>query len=253
MRYVALGDSSTEGLDDPDGNGRYRGWADRLAEHLARAQGSVLYANLAIRGRRTRQVLDEQLTPALAMRPDLCSAFVGTNDVIQKGFDVGRVRADLHALWGALRASGATVVSLTLPDVSEIIPFAKRLSPRIESYNEACRELAQELGVTLIDLARHPMATDVRIWSSDRLHANALGHTRIAAAIVHQLGISGVRDPWDAPLPPRDPATVVSRVRAELLWARDYLLPWVLRHARGRSSGDGISPKRPTLEPFTAR
>ena len=31
-RYVAIGDSTTEGLDDPDGAGGYRGWADRLAE-----------------------------------------------------------------------------------------------------------------------------------------------------------------------------------------------------------------------------
>ena len=70
-RYVAIGDSSTEGLEDPDGNGGYRGWADRLAEHIAEAQGSVLYANLGVRGRHTRQVREEQLGPALKMRPDV--------------------------------------------------------------------------------------------------------------------------------------------------------------------------------------
>src|SRR6185436_10937152 len=31
-RYVAIGDSSTEGLDDPRSAGGFRGWADRLAE-----------------------------------------------------------------------------------------------------------------------------------------------------------------------------------------------------------------------------
>jgi lysophospholipase L1-like esterase len=38
-RYVALGDSFTEGLSDPDPErpGGYRGWADRLAGHLAAA------------------------------------------------------------------------------------------------------------------------------------------------------------------------------------------------------------------------
>ena len=50
-RYVAIGDSSTEGLEDPDGHGGYRGWADRLAQHIADAQDEPLeYANLAIRG-----------------------------------------------------------------------------------------------------------------------------------------------------------------------------------------------------------
>ena len=33
-RYVAIGDSTTEGLEDPDGQGGYRGWANRFAEHL---------------------------------------------------------------------------------------------------------------------------------------------------------------------------------------------------------------------------
>ena len=70
-RYVALGDSSTEGLDDPDGRGGYRGWSDRLGERIARAQGSLLYANLAVRGRTAREVREEQLEQGLALRPDL--------------------------------------------------------------------------------------------------------------------------------------------------------------------------------------
>jgi hypothetical protein len=28
-------------------------------------------------------------------------------------------------------------------------------------------------------------------------------------------------------------------------WARDYLVPWVLRRVRHQSSGDGVSAKRP--------
>lgn len=60
-RYVALGDSTVEGLDDPDGRGGYRGWANRLAERIATEPGELLYANLAVRGRKTREVLEEQL------------------------------------------------------------------------------------------------------------------------------------------------------------------------------------------------
>ncbi len=50
-RYVAIGDSSTEGLQDPDGAGGYHGWANRLAERVAQAQGGLLYANLGVRGK----------------------------------------------------------------------------------------------------------------------------------------------------------------------------------------------------------
>jgi lysophospholipase L1-like esterase len=71
-RYVAIGDSSTEGLEDPDGEGGYRGWADRLAQHVADGQNEPLeYANLAIRGMRMKEIRTGQLDDALAMRPDL--------------------------------------------------------------------------------------------------------------------------------------------------------------------------------------
>jgi lysophospholipase L1-like esterase len=46
-RYIALGDSFTEGLSDPDPDrpGEFRGWADRLAQHLAAAtEHDVEYA-----------------------------------------------------------------------------------------------------------------------------------------------------------------------------------------------------------------
>jgi lysophospholipase L1-like esterase len=251
-RYVAIGDSSTEGLEDPDpsGSGRHRGWADRLAEHIARAQKEpLLYANLAIRGRKTRQVLEEQLPVALSMEPDLVSAFVGTNDAIQAKFDPEQVGADLRAMWGALRATGATVVSLTLPDLSAVIPFGKHLSSRVADLNRVTREAAKATGVILVDLADHPIATDPRIWHTDRLHANAIGHERIAAAIAHELRIPGVKQDFDSPLPSGTPASVTDRMMAEALWARDYLLPWVGRRITGRSSGDGITPKRPVLAP----
>ncbi|HEX5043783.1 MAG TPA: SGNH/GDSL hydrolase family protein [Candidatus Polarisedimenticolaceae bacterium] len=105
-RYVALGDSSTEGLEDPAPNGHHCGWADRFAQHVARAQEApLLYANLAIRGRKTRQILEEQLEPALAMRPDLAT---GTNDLIRRHFDLSSVIADLRRLHLSLRGQGAT-------------------------------------------------------------------------------------------------------------------------------------------------
>src|SRR5688572_17824734 len=58
-RFVALGDSFTEGVGDDDlsSPNAVRGWADRVAEQLARARPGLAYANLAIRGRLLPQVL----------------------------------------------------------------------------------------------------------------------------------------------------------------------------------------------------
>ena len=120
-RYVAIGDSSTEGLDDPDGQGGYRGWANRLAETVATTQCSpLLYANLAIRGSSTRRIRDEQLEQAAALRPDLVTLFSGTNDVVAVRFDAGAVARDVELMQRRLIGDGAMVVGFTLPDLSSV-------------------------------------------------------------------------------------------------------------------------------------
>src|SRR5712691_9295456 len=59
--FVAIGDSFTEGLDDPDPGGGFRGWADRVAGALSAQRPGFRYANLAIRGKLLTQVVAEQL------------------------------------------------------------------------------------------------------------------------------------------------------------------------------------------------
>jgi lysophospholipase L1-like esterase len=249
-RYVALGDSSTEGLEDPAPDGRHRGWADRLAQHVARAQAEpLLYANLAVRGRRTRQILDEQLPPALAMRPDLATVFSGTNDLMRSTLDLDAVLGDLRRLHLVLRDQGATVLTFTMPDLGAVAPFARRVSPRLWAFNSAVRELCAETGTLLLDLAQYPVACDRRFWHADRLHANAEGHRRIADGLAHLLGLPGFGVGWSEPLPSDAPTTRLHRAMDEARWMTGYLAPWMLRRLLGRSSGDGIVPKRPTLSP----
>lgn len=249
-RYVAIGDSSTEGLDDPDGAGGYRGWADRLAAHVAAAQREpLLYANLAVRGKKTREIRDEQLASALAMRPDLATVFTGTNDLIRRRVDLDAVAADIVAMQRALRDAGATVLTITMPDLADVIPGAARLRARLERFNADVRAACAATGTLCIDLALHSVASDPRLWSEDRLHANTLGHTRIAAGLAQALGLPGFDDTWTAPLPPRAREPLVVRAAGEIRWAARYLTPWLWRRVTGQSSGDGIVPKRPTLAP----
>jgi lysophospholipase L1-like esterase len=249
-RYVAIGDSSTEGLDDPDGHGGYRGWANRLAETISAAQGSLLYANLGIRGRSTRRIREEQLDRAAAMQPDLVTLFSGTNDVVELRFDADRLARDVEHMQRTLIAGGATVLTFTLPDLTPVLPLARPIRGRIRLLNETLRRVSRSTGAILADLATHPVASDPRLWSPDRLHANALGHTRIAAALAHALGLPGTDETWSQPLPPQDRPTMLERWRAEMRWGRRYFLPWAWQHLWGSSAGDGLRPKRPTLEPM---
>jgi len=247
-RYVAIGDSSTEGLDDPDGTGRHRGWADRFAAHVAGAQPEpLLYANLAVRGLKTREILETQLERALAMRPDLATVFAGTNDIIRRRVDPDAVAADLRTMHRAFHEVGATVLTITMPDLSRVIPGAGRLRPRLEAINAATRAICAETGSLCADLTRYPGAEDPRFWSDDRLHANALGHARIAEGLAHRLGLPGFNDSWAVPLPPIPRASMATRLAAELRWMQRHLLPWLWRHATDRSSSDGITAKRPEL------
>jgi lysophospholipase L1-like esterase len=248
-RYVAIGDSSTEGWIDPDGQGGFRGWANRLAEHLARAQGRVLYANLGVRGKRTRQIRHEQLPAALGARPDLVTLFSGTNDVLTRRFDADALGRDVEAMHRELIGAGATLLTFTLPDLTPLMPIGRLVASRIRALNEVLQAVARTTGATLVDFAAHPVASDARLWNEDRLHANALGHERIAAALAHALGIPGADGSWSDPLPLTPPPGAGEWLRRELRWTRRHLAPWIWRHARGRSSGDRVLPKRPTLAP----
>lgn len=250
-RYVAIGDSSTEGLDDPDGHGGYRGWANRLAEKIAAAQGPLLYANLAVRGLSTRRIRDEQLAPALAMKPDLVTLFSGTNDVVRPRFDADTVARDVVEMQRALISAGATVLGFTLPDLSQVLPLARPIAGRVRDLNEALRAASAASGAILVDFAAHAVGSDPRLWSPDRLHANSAGHARIAEALAHALHLPDTNLDWSAPLPPALRPTLGPRLRAEVAWGRAYFLPWVWRHLRGRSSGDGVTAKRPRLEPIS--
>ena len=247
-RYVALGDSTTEGMDDPRTDGTYRGWADRLAERLAVENPDLLYANLAVRGRRIHQVRDEQLAPALALRPDFATVVAGLNDLLRRHYDPDATAGHLEAMLRALRDQGATVLTFTLPDLSSVMPLARLVRARLFAYNEAIRVIGQRTSAIVVDIAAEPVALDPRLWSVDRLHASTLGHERIAAALAHAIGLEPERS-WVDPLPPVPPRRPHALVAAELMWAQRYFTPWVVRRLRGRSSGDGRECKRPELTP----
>lgn len=250
-RFVALGDSTTEGLEDPyPGGAGYRGWADRLAERMAAHTPELLYANLAIRGRKLGQIHAEQTEPAVAMAPDLVSVVGGVNDLLRPRSDVLAVGDHLEAMVLRLSGAGATVMLMTYPDFSELMGLASGSAARIRLLNLRIRGLADRTGGPLIDLERGgPM--DPRLFHPDRLHANAAGHERIALAAAEALGLPGADDAWRAPLPPAPAMARHAVLREDLRWARAHLLPWIGRRLRGTSSGDGVLPKRPALAPVT--
>jgi lysophospholipase L1-like esterase len=247
-RYVAIGDSQTEGLDDPDGRGGFIGWADRLAARLAQVEPAVRYANLAVRGRVTRQIHEQQLAPALALQPDLVTVVSGVNDLRRTATPISAVVTLIEDMFRQLREAGATVASCTFPDITTMIPFGERMAPRLQELNEGIRRAAQRHDVTIVDFEQHREATDPRLWSDDRIHLNPRGHALLAAAFADALGLPDAAG-WQDPLPASAPTPRLRQVAGDTRWVLQHFAPAMVRHARGRSSGDGILPKRPNLEP----
>jgi lysophospholipase L1-like esterase len=247
-RYVALGDSQTEGVGDPDGRSGLRGWADRFADRLVIDNPGLQYANLAVRGWKVPKVRAQQLPRALAMKPDLASVVAGMNDLMRPRFDMAGVLNDIEAMVTALIEVGAKVITFTYPDIGAIAPVARPLSGRIHALNKEMRALSARIGATLIDFEPlETLARDPRVWTADRVHLSPLGHDLCAHAVANTLGVTGADSSWREPLPER-PAPG-GGILSETFWVVRHFAPWVGRRLRGVSSGDRASAKRPELLP----
>ncbi|MCA4135548.1 SGNH/GDSL hydrolase family protein [Arthrobacter sp. M4] len=242
--YVALGDSFTEGVGDVDPtrpNG-VRGWADRVAEQLCRADDGLGYANLAIRGRKLRSIVAEQVDAAVALKPTLVTLYAGANDILRPKVDIDALMVDYQAAVEKLSATGATVVLFTGFDARGSKVFS-RMRGRTAIYNELVRGIAGDHGALLVDYWRFSEYYDWRMWAQDRMHMSTAGHINMARRV-----LSVLKHDAEIEVPPLEPLQVLTRteaLRANALWVRDFAAPWVMRRVRGTSSGDGLNPRYP--------
>lgn len=248
MRLVCVGDSFTEGVaDDLRPDGEYLGWADRVAAALARGR-VVEYANLAVRGKLLDQVVAEQVGPALALAPDILTFHAGGNDVLRRGTDLSDLFERYDAAVAGLRAPESKVLLFTcLTRTGGTGRLADAIAERLEAFNHNVAEVAARHGARVVDIATADAFNDRRLWHADRLHLNAEGHKRVAAAVLETLGEqSHVR--WREPLPPVKTRTKSQDLVADVKWAGVHFTPWVWRRVRGVSSGDARHAKQPRLQ-----
>jgi lysophospholipase L1-like esterase len=251
--YVALGDSLTEGLEDRDPDGEPVGWADRFAQHLAdRAGRPMRYANLAIRGRLLQPILDEQVAPALALKPDLVSLWGGGNDMLRPDADPDTMAAAVEQAVVRFRSIGADVI-LGLGFDARDSPVISLTRSRTAIYNMLLVGIAARHGARVLDDWNMRSLHDWRMWHDDRLHLNALGHARVAQAALVAVGLTPDRPDWDEPLPPAPRMNRREELDANLVWAREHLVPWLGRRIRRTSSGVGRTAKQPTYRDVSPR
>ena len=263
-RLVCLGDSFTEGMcDDLRPDGHHVGWSDRVAHALAAdaaARGeTVAYANLAVRGKLLDGVVSEQVPVALALDPTIVTFHAGPNDVLRRGTDLPDLFRRYDEAVGRVAAGGTTVLLFTsIGRAGGSGRVAQLLADRFARFNDNVRETAARHSAHVVDLEPVDVLTDRRLWHTDRLHLNAGGHRRVAAATLEVLGVDdaallgGEPGWWREALPPSPPTSRRADLAADARWVREHLIPWVGRRLRGVSSGDGREPKDTALRVVVA-
>jgi lysophospholipase L1-like esterase len=229
-RFIALGDSMTEGMQDEVINGKYRGWADRVADVMAENYENFTYANLAIRGKLVGQVHDEQVPIALGLAngpSTIVSFHAGANDVIRPKYDPEKTMKTYNSAVDTLIKGGVSLMLFcVLEDSGKKNKTAQIWQERFAIFNENVRRKANDVGAILFDPNQDNFWRDSRFIHEDRLH---LPHD----------------SDWRTPLPPETPKSIIEKTQVNLNWFGAYAVPWMVRRARRRSSGDGRSAKYP--------
>ena len=249
-RYVAVGDSLTEGLSDSSrqASGEFRGWADRLAELLGHAtprRRPLLYANLAVRSRRVQHVVEDQVPLALELRADLVSVLVGANDLVRGGAKPELLARRVVVSVNRIRATGAHVLLVTA-----FAPHYRGLGAlhaRLGRFNRVLRTVANDPGVTILDFADDPACSDPRAWGADRVHLSSYGHRVLAYRAATLLGVPDVRELAELELALHGQAEASLSTPA---WVWQHVRPWVGRRMLGRVAGTGRVSKHQALVPI---
>lgn len=243
-RFVAIGDSFTEGVGDPNvlyPNG-FRGWADRMARQLGRADPGWEYANLAIRSKTLDQVVAEQLEPALAMRPTHVSFYAGGNDILSLRTEMAGLMERYETAVERLASCGAHVLVFTAFD-TRTSALLEPLRRRVLLFNDAVREVAQRRGALLLDHTLMREYDDRRLWAPDRLHMSRLGHKRMAAFVLREMGVPHTLKIRELDM--GEPRGWRQAVLEEAAFVRSEVIPLVRRRITGHSDGNTALPKWP--------
>lgn len=238
VRFVAVGDSFTEGVGDELADGTVRGWADIAAQGWADATGdTVQYANLAIRGKLAWPIVQQQLEPALALRPTHLSFNAGGNDMLRPNADIEHIADAFTRVLRRCTEEGVRLIVLSGANPSARLPMGTVVQRRGDELSDAVMRRIEHRP-DVIRALNWPDAELSRpeYWSQDRLHMNAHGHHRVAARVLDALGCEPPKQWWSAAQPP-------AAGPHGYAYYREFVGPWIRRRVTRTSSGDGRAAK----------
>ncbi|MBL9200600.1 MAG: exo-alpha-sialidase [Opitutaceae bacterium] len=199
VRIIALGDSITKGARP--GVLPQQAFPARVQAALRERGLSAEVHNTGIGGERTDQALVRLERDVISQRPHLVTIMYGTNDGwVDEGKAESRLSLavytqNLRELVRRLRAAGIAPVLMTEPRFGEEVRrngLGEDPNPRLARYVAACREIAAETGVPLVDnfgAWEKAQAAGQRLqaWTTDGVHPNVAGNAEIAARLAEAL------------------------------------------------------------------
>jgi acyl-CoA thioesterase I len=183
--YVALGDSTVEGVGASSAAANYVG---RLGARLRDRYPSARTVNLGVAGATSYDVLEGQVAEAIVLRPHLVTLSIGPNDITAK-VPVETYAENLEAILGRLaRETDAVIVVNLLPDLAVTPRFRNRgnapLLGRLSAeFNEVVARTAKRHGVLVVDLygaSRREVPGHPELLAADGYHPSDLGYARWA-------------------------------------------------------------------------
>jgi acyl-CoA thioesterase I len=178
--WVALGDSTAQGLGAPDPRGGYVGQALQQLRRRTGKHWRVL--NLSVSGALIRDVLSEQI-PRLPQEPDLVTCGVGANDILYSA--PGKLFGDLRAM---LAAVPEQTVMLDLPLPTGYGWLVGRMSvPYITRINRVIHEVAKDRGLPVAEVSAQFTPPWTGKFSVDSFHPSQDGYRDWTRALLATL------------------------------------------------------------------
>lgn len=200
QRLVILGDSIAAGVRDPLDGYRDLAMGERLAEALAATRPEFRQRTLAQPFLRTAEIREKFLPDALAFEPDLALVSAGANDAFSRGFDAGRLTAELDTLLRPLASTGATVATIGLFDWarSGLLPAetATQTAFNLDELDVVQRYIVEDVGGIHLQARQIEAGRDPAIYSADGIHGNARGHAIAFANFVRHLSAYRAVPDW---------------------------------------------------------
>lgn len=187
VTWVLVGDSITQANAHTEGR---RGYAEHLAERIRGELGRVgdAVVNTAVSGSTSADLLDEFHWRAGRFAPDVVIAMFGRNDSAEGLDGIRGFRYRLDQIVQRTRDIGAIPVLQTPPPAQ---PGGTRDPEAVAAYAQAVRDVADDLGVVLVDHHGHWTASGSNggpgEWFADPFHPGPLGHVELARTLFDAL------------------------------------------------------------------